>query len=137
MFKITHVLLVSLLLHACAKPENVVLEARSGDLLVQATIELRTSVVREGFVRISGSSIIRNSSQEVREYSNEWLWLSVGNDYRARAYLGNLTSHRIDEGAIDVAANETFEIPTYWVFPDSLTDPIEVESMSLELIVSD
>ena len=137
MVKLARIILVSLFLHACAEPETVVLEARSNHIIARATIALRTSDFREGFVRVSGNLIIQNTSEETQKYSNRWLWLSIGDGYRARTYLGNLTSHYIDEGPIDIVGNDSLDVPAYWVFPDLLTDPIDSESVSLELVISD
>ena len=130
-------LIVAVVFSSCAKPEMASLEVKTQYLIVGATVTVHASKVHDDLVRLSGTVGVRNTSSEIQEYSNAWLWLRVDENHRARTWLGNIGSHGIDVGPIEIMAHDEFSVPAYWVFPNTAIASLDADTMSLEFDAGD
>jgi len=103
-------------LWACGDSATFQTTAKSDGLVANAVIDIAPSDFQSGTIRYSGTVSIQNTSNQAQSYSNTWLWLNRENGPEARAWLGNLTSHYIDEATVELVPGEDLELPVYWVF---------------------
>ena len=125
--------LLVLLLSACTDSTKIVLETRSQDLDLKATLNPTVTNFRNGGVKVSGEIEIHNLSPRPQQYSNRWLLLRSGEDVVSRAWLDNLTSHLVDTGTLEISARDTISLPVYWVFAESERDTVLIKPLFLEV----
>ncbi len=136
LFRIT---LATLLLASCAPVVDLELEAESENLSAKATITEITFARRfgDGFAKLSGNVAIKNTSSQIQNYGNEWLWLHYGEGVQKRAYLDSLASHYIDIDVVEIQPGDSLELAVYWLFPESEIEKLGENAFFLEIRPSD
>lgn len=111
MISLSRTALVTLLLVSCAQSVDFEFEAKSEDLSAKATITEIEVNFKDGYTKLSGNVVIKNTSLLSQNYSNMRLRLQSGGKIQERAYLDNLTSHYIDFDVVEIQPGETIELP--------------------------
>ena len=139
MTSLFRIALATLLLASCAPAVDFEFEAESENLSAKATITEITFARRfgDGFAKLSGNVAIKNTSSQVQNYGNGWLWLHSGDGVQKRAFLDSLASHHIDIDVVEIQPDDSLELAVYWVFPKSKIEKLGENSFFLEIRPSD
>ncbi len=119
MNRISRIFIGAFLCVSCTPSLDFELDAQSDHLAAKATITEIEFAFQDKYTKLSGIAKITNSSSVVQKYSNKWLWLSSGEEFKSRAYLDNITSNIVDVGTVEIKPNDTLDLNVYWIFPDS------------------
>lgn len=127
------ILVVAFFLTSCAQPLDLEFRAESEHLKVRAVITESEAGFGDGLTKLSGTAAIHNPTSQAQQYSNMWLLLRSARGIEERAYLNNLTSHRIDSGTVKIEPGDTLEISVYWVIPDAEIEQLGYGGFILEV----
>lgn len=107
------------------------IQAKLGDMEVQAKISPKIRRLPSGQFRVSAKIIVINHGTQALPFSTRDLFLRARTSQTARAYLNSIASNAIDFSSVQIEPDNPHTYSVYWIL--DLPEPPKIEILEIFL----